>query len=689
MAQTNKELVAENALLRTQLAQQKDHNALLKQIKQLLLLTDPVNSLDDCLKAVAAAVQRALQATECVIWLNNNASLPTMPTNLEELVAPILWQHELLGMIRVSRDATWQPAEIELVNQIAGEINLLLANHRLRQENQRYEREAAQLRTAAQSIMDEAEPYRLLMRMAEIAYELIDVEQVMVGLATDDEIIVEQLYQQGRWQPFDLRLAAGEEIAGWVLLYKTPYLTPNTAQDPQISATLIEQLNCRNVLAVPIVSHRRGILGIIELHNRRNKRPFTEDDIRSVQTLAQQTAVALERALLFEEIQRRANALETLLSFSAELNEQLNPSLLIQRLVEHAIALVGAESGLGGLVAGGKMVAQSFWQAGHWHDLPLTWQAGQGLAGWVYQHKRPYLTNTYRQDEQATSLLAQQFNVRAALCVPILNSNDQILGWLQVHNKDEGREPFSWADVGMMESLANAAAIAIGNSYLFQELDTQGNQLRALSAQLVTLLEDERRRIARELHDEAGQVLVGIKLNLRLLANKIPANLPNLRREVDQMRQQVNEATGQLAAVSFALRPPTLDELGLEAALKQLANDFEQSAGVHVHLETPYWEQRLPQPLETACYRIVQEALTNIARHAAAANTWITLTRQAANLSLTIRDDGHGFNTTVIRQNALGLLGMRERATMLSGQLTVRSKIGEGATIKVEIPVFQ
>jgi signal transduction histidine kinase len=383
-------------------------------------------------------------------------------------------------------------------------------------------------------------------------------------------------------------------------------------------------------------------------------------------------------------MERRANALETLLAVSAELNEQLNPDLLIRHLVEHAASLIGATAGLGGLSEGQAIQVSGYWQTETWYKCD---QQNIGLGKWVLVNKRPYLTNDYRHDEEASQELMRQFDVRAALCVPILSVTDQVLGFLELHNKGNGRDPFSWADVGMLESLANAAAVAIGNTYLFKELDNQGTQLRALSAQLVTLLEDERRRIARELHDEAGQLLIGIKLNLRILANQIPDEMPGLKKDVDQLRQEVNQATERLQALSRGLRPPTLDELGLDAAIRRLTADFEKTSNVAISIETVVFPDRLEQPVEIACYRMVQEALTNVARHSNAKKVWIKLMQEGNTLLLEIRDNGQGFNVGHTPSAGLGLLGIRERANMLGGQVRINSSAGQGTQIIVKIPV--
>ncbi len=222
-----------------------------------------------------------------------------------------------------------------------------------------------------------------------------------------------------------------------------------------------------------------------------------------------------------------------------------------------------------------------------------------------------------------------------------------------------------------------------------REVQAAHDRIQQLVQQVITAQEEERRRVARELHDEAGQALIGIKLNLQVLARKIPPELSELRAEADRLRQQVNDAAERLHALSGGLRPPTLDELGLEPALRRLASDFEQNTSLLVHLEAAELIARLPQPVEIVCYRIAQEALTNVARHADANQAWIALIQQESQLSLSIKDDGRGFDPASLhtRRDGLGLLGMRERAAMLGGQLEIVSAPGQGTRLTITVPL--
>jgi signal transduction histidine kinase len=210
--------------------------------------------------------------------------------------------------------------------------------------------------------------------------------------------------------------------------------------------------------------------------------------------------------------------------------------------------------------------------------------------------------------------------------------------------------------------------------------------MRALSARHVTRLEEERQHIARELHDEAGQALVGVKLSLQAMGRLVPTEVPALRGQLAHLRAQVNDAATRLKVLARRLRPPTLDRLGLDMALQQLAQESDEHYGFEVRLVQKL-DERLPAELETALFRVTQEALTNAAAHAAAQVVEIRVEMlDRATVDLCISDNGVGFDPSE-RSSGLGLLGMRERVNMLGGQFAVTSAPGEGTTIRVTAPI--
>lgn len=213
-------------------------------------------------------------------------------------------------------------------------------------------------------------------------------------------------------------------------------------------------------------------------------------------------------------------------------------------------------------------------------------------------------------------------------------------------------------------------------------------QLQTLSRRVLEVQESERRRIAIELHDELGQSLTAIKINLQsaeLFKDQNPAelNAENIR--------IVEDAIEQIRRISLALRPSMLDDLGLTPAIRWLAEQTASRAGFDVKFHFSPQPVRLLPEIETACFRIVQEALTNITKYANANQVLIELTHHGEYLYLSVADNGLGFDPAVMQENAMqgksiGILGMQERAMLIGGKLTIDSAIGQGCKITLQCP---
>jgi PAS domain S-box-containing protein len=214
-------------------------------------------------------------------------------------------------------------------------------------------------------------------------------------------------------------------------------------------------------------------------------------------------------------------------------------------------------------------------------------------------------------------------------------------------------------------------------------------RLQVLSRRVVDVQEEERRHIARELHDEIGQVLSAISVNLHAVKGLCD---PAARPRIEESIEIVDRATQQVRNLSLDLRPSMLDDLGLPATLRWFADRLAHRAGFAVRLTIEPTDVRPPAELAVACFRAAQEALTNVVRHASAQNVWIELRQSPDGVDLTIRDDGDGFDPETARQSAargesFGLMGIQERVELLGGRFEVRSQPGAGTTIDVRFQI--
>jgi PAS domain S-box-containing protein len=220
-----------------------------------------------------------------------------------------------------------------------------------------------------------------------------------------------------------------------------------------------------------------------------------------------------------------------------------------------------------------------------------------------------------------------------------------------------------------------------------QKLARSHNQLRQLSAALQTIREEERTHIARELHDDLGQILASLRMDLNLL-QQANGNTPDSQRLMKGMDENLVTAIASLRRIATNLRPRALDEGGLYFALQGLRDDFVERHGIPCALFADESELRLDDYASTAIFRIVQEALTNIARHAEASNVTMNLYRINAELLITIRDDGRGIEPEDMEKaESLGLIGMRERVWAMKGEITISSEEPPGTRIDIVLPV--
>jgi signal transduction histidine kinase len=209
--------------------------------------------------------------------------------------------------------------------------------------------------------------------------------------------------------------------------------------------------------------------------------------------------------------------------------------------------------------------------------------------------------------------------------------------------------------------------------------------LQQLSARLVALQEEERRSISRELHDEVGQTLTGVRVELANLSKLIRSGSAESAAKADEIKQQVESSIGVVRNMALLLRPSMLDDLGLVPALQWQAREVARRGGIRVNVDAATVSEELPEEHKTCVFRIVQEALHNCMQHAAARNVKITVAQEPSALRLAIEDDGKGFNAR--EEKGMGLLGMEERVTHLGGRFAVESAPAHGTVLRVLLPL--
>jgi PAS domain S-box-containing protein len=268
--------------------------------------------------------------------------------------------------------------------------------------------------------------------------------------------------------------------------------------------------------------------------------------------------------------------------------------------------------------------------------------------------------------------------------VPLFARGD-VAGLLSLSKREPGF--FNEEHLNLAEAMSSQASVAVENSTLYEQMRTSTKRMRSLSRRLADAQESERRKIARDLHDEAGQALVSLRLGLRLMERQIEEG-QSVSGQIAELVQRTDAVIDGLHRLAADLRPASLDHLGLQAALRQYAESAVSTGGPELRFKVRGLTGARPTAaVETALYRVAQEAVTNVLRHANASRLDLLLQQGGGRVKLVIEDDGAGFEPDLPRgEDHIGLIGMKERVDALEGSLTIESSPGKGTTIVVEVP---
>ena len=468
-------------------------------------------------------------------------------------------------------------------------------------------------------------------------------------------------------------LPTGRGILGVLIRDVAPLRLRDLCQDPRSVGFPPGHPPMRSFLGVPVVL--RGVAyGNLYLTEKADGADFTQDDEDTVVLLASQAAVAIENARLYEAATRWSAQLESLNEVMSALVGEFELPKLLQLVTEnlrdllHARVVTIAMPHLGGA----RIEAASGGGADEYVGMFLP---GRSKTARVLERRRSERVDSVIDDPEIDQESARRLDMTTALYVPIV-VRDEAIGVVTAHDKVGDDPRFSHEDLRLAETFAARAAVAV---------DLSRRVAREALQRVVTAQELERRRLARELHDETGQALTSILLGLRAIDDT--AEAPAAKQAVEDVRELVRSTLQDVRQLAVDLRPKALDDFGLVAAVERLAHAFAEQTGIAVEFVPTLSERRLPFEVETALYRIVQETLTNVVKHARASRVSVVLTRKDDSVSMIVEDDGVGFDPARTRDDGLGLVGMRERVGLLGGRLTVESRPGAGTTFVAEVPL--
>ncbi|MFZ5815999.1 MAG: ATP-binding protein [Bacillota bacterium] len=304
------------------------------------------------------------------------------------------------------------------------------------------------------------------------------------------------------------------------------------------------------------------------------------------------------------------------------------------------------------------------------------------------QHGRPHLCSAPPNVRRLVGESGEPLLDAAGGVVPLVNDG-RVIGVFCFTTDRPTRAEMAGKE--LFTALGRQMGMALENIRLWEELKVKEAVQAELLAKLISAQEEERKLIAMELHDETGQLMTSLMVNLKLLET---ANSPDqVAERLGDMRNIASTVLDEIHSLALQLRPPVLDHLGLIHALDRYTRDFSRKHGIKVELQAQGFERRkLPVPVGTTLYRITQEALTNVARHSRARSVSVTLKWHRDRVTAIINDDGIGFDVqevTGLTSRRLGMFSMQERAKLAGGQLEIRSEPGQGTTILARIPALE
>ena len=471
-------------------------------------------------------------------------------------------------------------------------------------------------------------------------------------------------------------LPTGRGILGVLIRDAQPLRLENIGDDPRSVGFPANHPRMHTFLGVPILL--RGVAyGNLYLTEKEGSGAFTDEDEELTQLLAAQAAVAIENTRLYETSTRWSRHLESLSEIGDALAGELELDPLLALVAMRLRSLISARLVLIALPVGEHLhVAAADGEGSDAYGLVgMELSLGGSKTGRVMQRARSERVDSVLDDPEIDQQAARRMGVRSALYVPLVG-RERAIGVVIAHDKLGSTSSFTDEEVRLTESLAARAATAV-------ELSEQVS--RDAVRRVVEAQELERARLARELHDETGQALTSILLGLKTLEDRFGTD--DSRAAVSELRDLVVSTLQDVRRLAVELRPAALDDFGLVPAIERLRDTVEEQSVLSVDVQSSIGDERLSPATETALYRIVQEALTNVLKHASAARVTVRLSRDQDSVVLVVQDDGEGFEPGRVRGGGLGLVGMRERVALLGGRLVVESSEGAGTMLKIEVPI--
>jgi nitrate/nitrite-specific signal transduction histidine kinase len=462
-------------------------------------------------------------------------------------------------------------------------------------------------------------------------------------------------------------LKVGEGFSGRVAQSGEPMVVKDVSANPHLTRMAAREEGLRSLTIVPLSSKGRvlGTLFVVTYGYRQ----FTDHDVQLLSSIGHQVGVTIENARFFKAEQRRAEQFRVISEVGRRITSILDVDELLMEIVRLLKETFGYYLITIGLVEGNEIVFKAGDKT-HWHEPqfrpPPTKVGGPGITAWVATTGEPLLAPDVG-EEPRYLLWPSVSETRSELAVPLKTRAGGIMGVLNVESDE--LNAFDESDIQVLQSLANQAAVAIENARLYE----QAHQLAAL---------EERGRLARELHDAVTQTLFSASLIAEVLPRVWELDPEDGRQQLEEVRILTRGALAEMRTLLLELRPDSLSKSRMGDLLRQLGRAITGRTGISVTV-TAEDEWSLPPAVQIPLYRIAQEALNNVGKHAKAKRVDVDFTCEPGLAALVISDDGQGFDVDNIPPGHFGVGIMQERAESIGAVLEITSQPGAGTRVTV------
>lgn len=527
-------------------------------------------------------------------------------------------------------------------------------------------------------------------RVLEKLRPLLGAEGVFILLREDaDRLVFAAANETGVGDLAGKRVAAADGIAGDVLRTAEVHWLHGEETLERIYHEIKEVAGYhpRAILAAPLKLHGE-LIGVLEaVHGQPDA--FDVQDKTIIESAANWTAIAIGNARLFQAQQEARQTAETLRAANATLSETLDLPTVLETLLNYADELIGFDKALVLLAHRGERLRIEAWRGFEEADFRRLLLSLDDFPAFrrLFEERTCIVVANAGDDPEWTTLEEEPHTDAGWLVVPLV-AGDRTIGAVALMR----REPHAYNErhITPAEGLAAQATIAIQNARLFAQVQTDQRRLRQLNRKVVKAQEEERQRVSRELHDEAGQALTALKINLEMIRNRWTDMPPSAKQQMEEAIAMTDQTMEQIRLLAHNLRPPILEAFGLTPSLEGLVRDFGRRTDLEIDFQGNSIP-KLPEAVTISLYRFVQEALTNVARHAAAENVNVELRTGGDNITVAVTDDGTGFNVeetmaAAQQRDGIGLMGMQDRIELLNGWVEIESTPGQGTRAAAHVP---